>query len=133
MLKKSYFNWMVAVAFLFLFSCSKYEEGPFFSLATKKARLTERWRLIEMNEKPVANNVVWIFEKDGNFKIEYNNTPNNNPAKWNFEESKSKISIYYEQDDITNYFIIIRMTSNELWLDQENGSNYIRLKFEKEK
>ncbi|HPD64649.1 MAG TPA: hypothetical protein P5050_04540 [Bacteroidia bacterium] len=133
MLKKSTLFSLVVLITVLLSSCGKYEEGPAFSLATKKARLTARWKVIEMNGIAVAGNVVWIFENNGSFVMEFNGNPNNNPAKWDFEDAKAKVSIYFEQDDVTIYYDIIKLTSNEMWLDQETGGgNYVRYKFERD-
>jgi len=133
MLKKILFAILVITTVFFYSSCSKYEEGPFFSFATKKGRVTNSWKQTEFNGSPTINDVVWIFESNGNFKVEYNGTPNVNPAKWSFEDSKAVISVYYEQDDVTIEYVIVRLTSNEMWLDQKVGSNFVRIKFEKKK
>jgi len=131
MLKNTLIITFIAMSLLWLNSCGKYEEGPFFSLATKKGRVTKSWKQIEFNGTPTTTDVIWKFEGNGDFAMEYNGIPNNNPAKWSFEENKGVISIYYINDNITFDFNIIRLTSNEMWLDKVVGTSFVRIKLEK--
>lgn len=83
---------------LLLFSCGKYEEGPNFSLRTKKSRLVGEWKLVSFNDgneilffedsfasdfgecgvhtehKKIEKQqqVVWDFESDNDVKQRYN-------------------------------------------------------------
>lgn len=45
---------IIAVTAMLFSSCGKYEEGPAFSLATKKARLTGDWTLKETSYNGVV-------------------------------------------------------------------------------
>ena len=53
----------------FLFSCSKYEDGPGISLRTKKARLTGTWEIAKINgQNPdLFEDWEFEFEKNGDF------------------------------------------------------------------
>jgi hypothetical protein len=73
-----------AITVLNFQSCSKYEDGPAFSLRTKKGRLVGDWELVKINgQNPetymssssgswstVVSNVdiEWEFESDGDWK-----------------------------------------------------------------
>lgn len=51
-------------------SCSKYEDGPSFSLRTKKARVTGDWEVVRIGNETYPQNgysLEMTFEKDGDF------------------------------------------------------------------
>ena len=55
-----------------LTSCGKYEEGPNFTLLTKKMRLTGEWTLTALNNEPVIDlpgySTILSFESDGTYR-----------------------------------------------------------------
>ena len=55
-----------------LTSCGKYEEGPNFTLLTKKMRLTGEWTLTALNDEPVTDlpgvTTILSFEADGTYR-----------------------------------------------------------------
>ncbi len=59
---------VIAISAVLLSSCGKYEEGPAFSLATKKARLKGTWKVseIKMNDEVIDLSNVDITEITGN-------------------------------------------------------------------
>ena len=88
-----------AVTVLNFNSCKKYDDGPAFSLMSKKGRLTGEWEVVKINgQNPeeyfsssnygfygsnyptivTANNVdlVWEFEDDGDFSQSISGTIN---------------------------------------------------------
>ena len=66
---------VIITAFV-LGSCGKYEEGPAFSLKSKKARVVGTWeveKVLENGKVPLEEgddlNMTWTFEKDGTNKV----------------------------------------------------------------
>ena len=46
-------------------ACGKYEEGPDFSLRSKKGRLAGSWELKKVDGKEPDEQATWEFKKDG--------------------------------------------------------------------
>ncbi len=121
----------LVVTGLLLASCGKYEEGPGFSLRSKKARVEGKWKL----EKEIENGQdvpleaddkddVWKFNKDGTFEFQ---DPGNSTekGKWFFDDKKGNILITYEffGGDIAIVLEVVRLTNNEFWFKNTSGSD----------
>lgn len=110
-------------------SCGKYEEGPGFTLLTKKMRLTNDWDVKEVvysDGTVVADNddQYTTFEKDGTAKAIDGNLIVT--GTWEFSSDKEKLRVtytYFGQPD-TDEFTIIRLTNKELWLKDINNDLY---------
>jgi hypothetical protein len=111
-----------------LTSCKKYDEGPAFSLRTKKMRLTGEWeldKLVSSNGTVSSDiNVEFEFEKDGDFTMiiqysyyGYGSYTYSYKGDWEWEDSKEKIEIQIG-NSITEYEII-RLTNKELILEDD--------------
>lgn len=121
-------------------SCGKYEEGPGFSLATKKARLTGEWLLKEVTVNNVAQDmstegqISMTLKKDqtGTMSITFFGATLSEPIEWKFSDDKLKLMIKEVDDDEWEENEILRLTSKELWFREIDNSNTITiLKFEK--
>jgi len=145
----------------FLFSCSKYEDGPVISLRTKKARLTGTWEIAKINGTTPALGEQWEFEfeKDADYtevrtsidsvivgydynyydyynypiyEIQLSNTSTN--GEWEFMEDGEDLYLKYENGG--NYYRINRLTMNELTLEDFVGYNgngqWMEYEFEKD-
>ncbi|HZH87054.1 MAG TPA: hypothetical protein VFD77_07045 [Brumimicrobium sp.] len=112
------------LALVFVFSgCNKYEEGPSFSLLTKKARISGTWKL----EKTVTSEGFtyvadasdterMIIEKDGTIMFQDQGFALS--GKWDFIKDKEYISMTFSflgSTDIEE-FQILRLKNKELWL-----------------
>lgn len=107
-------GWMVIIMVLVIFSgCAKYEDGPAFSLSTKKSRLVGDWTLARYDGDKVSTPWVKSFMSDGTFKevitivtgnVEYE-------GKWEFSENKEMI--YVTVQNVVIKYKIIRLTSSE--------------------
>ena len=117
---------------LILISCGKYEEGPMLSLRTKKARLANTWEVdkAEYNgESEFANgesvasawdDVEYEISKDGTFSI---SSPNFETATGDWEFSDDKEEVEFDPDNAEEFeWEIIRLTNNELFIEQEYES-----------
>lgn len=121
-------------------SCKKYEDGPMFSLRTKKARLTGDWKIQSFTEDGVditgffSSSSEWNIESDNTYKINLivtgvNSTPET--GKWKFGEDKDDV---YFTDNATGEetaYRILRLKNTELWLrhtDSQGSVTVIKLK-----
>ncbi|PLX03120.1 MAG: hypothetical protein C0594_10945 [Marinilabiliales bacterium] len=102
---------------LILGSCSKYEEGPAFSLRTKKARLAGDWQIEKMfvdgeevDLTPDTDSlgfslgldvITFTFEKDGSGEISLNvmGFSLDMPYDWEFGDSKETLIITMSSTD----------------------------------
>ena len=117
-------------------SCKKYPDGPLFSLSSKKARLCRTWRVEKYikNGKDETNNTLplWTdhtvsFSKDGT--LQYFNHPKyqNIAGSWSFDSDKKNISITLPL--LNEYNVVDRLTSSELWLSKNDGTNVVETHF----
>ena len=98
-----------------LFSCKKYEEGPIFSLRTKKSRLVNEWKLLDA----IAGiDLYWKFEKNGKCTQTINSLSFD--GTWNFEDNKESLAITFNGK--TESSPIIKLTKDELWLKDLQGN-----------
>jgi hypothetical protein len=113
-----------------LSSCGKYEDGPGFTVLTKRMRLERSWDLDEvMNE---AGNSVkdnssdyWTLEKDGVAKfIDGSDTYTGNWALEN-DDANLKVTVTYPILGVVTIgdYEIKRLTSKEMWLYNPTSKN----------
>lgn len=119
-------------------SCSKYEDGPNFTLRTKKARLTGEWEVVKMSgqDLDVGYEVEFEFEKDGDFKYTYGYSSGGSSysysysysysGEWEWEDSKEDIEIKLNLDGYSYNmdFKILRLTNKELVLEDVSGDEW---------
>lgn len=101
-------------------SCKKYEEGPSFSLRSKKARVANSWIVDEYvytdGEIFKANNSpIYEFEKDGDLRISY--PYGEDRGSWEFRNSKESIAFII--DGFVDVYAIVKLKEKELWLADE--------------
>ncbi|MCB0644329.1 MAG: hypothetical protein KDC44_21945, partial [Phaeodactylibacter sp.] len=123
-------------------ACKNYEEGPYFSLQTKKARVTNTWEvegLLDADGNDISVNVNFYqlsFEGDGaaHVYILDGTTPNEIlSGTWEFTDGKDTFSWQLEGDSTLFYynpqetFDIYRLTGNQFWLiDKDNGKLFLK-------
>ncbi|MDD3876755.1 MAG: hypothetical protein PHT69_09045 [Bacteroidales bacterium] len=124
---------LVAVIFS---SCGKYEDGPSFSLSTKKNRVVNTWKI----EKIFVNDVdrTSLFQAFiDSYKVELTSddkvvetltsilgTQTNN-GTWEFSSGKESIITTISGNKIS--YRILRLMSDEMWLEEMDGNNkYVR-------
>lgn len=127
----------IVAGFAILFTaCGKYEEGPAFSLKTKKARIVGTWGIKEItvngNVQDLGDfaNTTFEFKKDGTGKLNtsfYGMTISVD-MEWKFDDNKENLMI--RTKNLNNEWEewesseIIKLTSSELWfrdVETENG------------
>lgn len=104
---------LISLSFLFLASCSKYEEGD-ASLASKKSRLVNHWRT-----QQITSNGIDITELDiiTDIVIRENNTitvngaffgiPTSSQGSWVFNAGKTNVLITNSDGSLDDYEIIM--------------------------
>lgn len=112
-------------------SCSKYEDGPKFSLRTKKARLTGDWEVVRIGNETYPNegySLEMSFEKDGDFKYtySYDNYSYSYKGDWEFSGSKEDLILTFNQGNFSNTekFEILRLKNDELWLEAPDNNEW---------
>ena len=103
-------------------SCSKYEEGPSFSLRTKKSRIVGEWEVVRVGNETYPQNgysLEMTFEKDGDFEFNYSDGTYSYgyTGDWEFSNDKEELEITID-NEITK-FEILRLTNKELWFEDE--------------
>lgn len=130
-----------AFAVLLLASCGKYEEGPSFSLLSKKSRVVGEWYYegiyvdgVEMTTPEDLVGYSSTFEKNGEYldmAVDAGN-PIVNVGTWEFANDKEELAITIQYVDWNNTLVyntmnykILRLTNKELWYSiTSNGSEY---------
>ena len=120
---------VLALLSLTVVSCGKYEEGPGFSLISKKNRITNTWILskVEVNgldETPSSSSYTMkiTLKEDETVTAEYTvfTLPYTITGTWAFNSDKSALILTDNTGTSTN--TIVRLTNKEMKLRQiSNG------------
>lgn len=130
------FSALLIIVTLFSTSCGKYEEGPKFSLATKKARLVNTWIYEEIKidnvYEPLSHEDILTtveFKRDN--KVVYSIENISTTGEWEFSHDKEYIIVRFTQLGNTDIHAlkILRLKSNELWTEEMDGSSRIVIKY----
>lgn len=124
---------------LFLLSSCTYDEGPMFTLRSKKARLSQEWSFYEIEIDGVGEGeYVWEIEieEDGTFIDTFGTFWSNEDltrlGTWEWADGKEKVIFTFENGD-TREYTIRKLTMEEFWIDflveTENGLQKWEVKF----
>lgn len=125
---------MIAIAsILVLGSCGKYEEGPGFSLRSKKGRLAGEWQMfrqiVDGQDRALSadeKDDVWIIDKDGKYEI---TDPGNDSQKgsWTFGEDKETVTFTDDDNGLELKGTVLKLKNSELWMEFDFlGSTYLQ-------
>ena len=122
---------LVSVALASATGCKKYEEGPAFSLTSKKARLVGTWEQIGPTSGGQGHKVeaYWEFRKDDTFNSLSSSTyagvteTYSWSGTWKLSGDKEEIKITSE-DGERIILTILRLTNKELVLEFD-ASGYV--------
>jgi len=130
MKKTSKFSLFVMVlSAVILSSCSKYEEGPNFSLASKESRMSREWKLesTTMGGSTVTCTNCWNFNLSASAVSSTNSAYAN--LSWQFSDDKEKLQFVASAGastgsssanvSVTYSFTILRLSSKELWIKDD--------------
>jgi hypothetical protein len=136
-MKKLFSLSMVAIfAIALMFSgCGKYDDGPKFSLASKKGRVVNVWKIekyivngTEIPADPSWENSSTEFTKDGKVIDTWSSggvTLTSSTDTWAFGSKKETLEITSTSGSVsvTTAYKILRLKGNELWTEETDGSN----------
>ncbi|MEX1192731.1 MAG: hypothetical protein WEA99_12225 [Brumimicrobium sp.] len=127
--KSTLFLAATVITVLNFYSCSKYEDGPKFSLRTKKARLTGEWEVVRIGNESFPQNgysLEMVFEKDGDFeyKYSYDNYSYTYSGDWAFTSDKEKVVLSINNGAGGQTLEILRLKNNELWFEDSNNEEW---------
>jgi hypothetical protein len=109
--------------------CGKYEDGPGFSLMSKKSRMVGTWDAISNTDSQTG--VTDNFCQNGNYcvqitmdkdnkltqKISYGTYSYTYTGTWSFNDDKTLLQ--WTEGGNTQSYEIKRLTNKELWLDDD--------------
>lgn len=118
--------------FVLFVACTKYENGPDFSLLSRKERLTNNWTVeqaIFLGGDSAKGDVACNFQEmypryqfnigeDEQYTMSYHKTEQNmshESGTWAFANGKEHFSTTCNSGTITDYEIL-RLTKNNLWV-----------------
>lgn len=126
-------NRIFAIFCLALFTipaCKKYNEGPFFSMWSRKERIEGKWVVgyAEKNQQDITSaykDVVWEFtrnysviETTDSFKIN---------GIWGTMTNDKDFVIDYDNGN-RNIYEIVRLTRKQFWIRNRQSELFLKLK-----
>lgn len=127
-----------ALTLMVFASCKKYEDGPAFSILSKKARLTGEWELrkIVQNGNDITSTITTdtriTFKKDGSFQESYTNTTTQFiDGNWEFDGNKDYIFLSYTSSSRIE-MEILRLTNIQLRVRITTGSTVVEKDYSKQ-
>lgn len=110
---------------LFVSSCGKYEEGPTFTLLSKKARMVGTWELMSSTSNGNTVDLTqfsakYILSKDGTYAFSSTISlfgipvPLSEFGKWEFSEDKLQLLLTPDNSTNVNAVTILKLTNKEL-------------------
>ena len=111
--------------FLATNGCKKYEEGPGFSLASKKGRLVNVWKVQNVITNQIDVTDLWMF-MNPDFAIEFkkdetwavSTSKYNTTGKWSFDKKKEKIFLTTDNSTSVSELTILKLKKDELWTSE---------------
>lgn len=110
--------------------CSKYEEGSFFTIRSKKGRITNTWIPVKYiysngtSTTDVARGEITL-DKDmsASVGIEFNGAIVSVPGNWKFIDDKLGINVSVSVLSFTDNrdYEIVKLKSKELWVRDNDG------------
>ncbi len=120
----------IIIASVMLSSCGKYDEGPKLSLASKKGRAVNTWKLVKYISNGVEQNIsgytaVFDLKKDNSYTATYTvgGFAVTETGSWDFNSDKSALVTTPVGSSSATTATILRLTSNELWTKETDGSD----------
>ena len=131
-----------AVTVLNFQSCSKYEDGPAFSLRTKTSRLVGEWEIVRVDGQNSnayfgpGYTYYFEFESDGDFEMKYEYNDNgvvysySYGGEWEWEDDKASVEVQMDGYGGITEYEIKKLTNSELTLVNKTDNQEIELEKE---
>ncbi len=102
--------------------CGKYEDGPGFTLLTKKSRVVGDWDVKSVGSTVLGSEygINMNFEKSGSMSYNYTYSgivQEVYAGTWDFASDKENLMVTLDGE--ATVFEIKRLTNNEMWLDDD--------------
>ena len=130
---------LLSILFIILSACSRYDNNPKFNLLSVKTRIVKSWELSSYisNGSDQTDNYLTLYpsyELDLTDENTYSETGNipiigtswENTGDWVFSDDKSQIIFTGEK---VGTYTITKLTSDELWYQEEDGNNVYEFHF----
>ena len=117
-------------------SCGKYEEGPGISLRSKKSRVVNTWVIEKylVNGEDLTSQILLFlgsysmeYKKDGTFVMLIDGE--SEVGTWSFDSKKENLELMYDGSTSKDLSKILRLTNNEMWLVEDDGSDKYEIHF----
>jgi hypothetical protein len=99
----------------------------------KKSRVIGEWKLDKAFENGIqysSSISTYTFESDGKCELTYKNPSSRQEYTWYFDNKKEKLIIEDEKEGYALIFNILRLTSNEMWVEFYSDDDKYELQFE---
>lgn len=124
-LKKLTYLTIAGATTLGVSSCGKYEDGPGFSLRTKKARVDGSWNVKSVGSSVLGTeySINMSFDKSGSvlltqtYSYQGYTDSYSYAGSWDFASDKEQLVLNI--DGNVQLFEIKRLTNDEMWLDDD--------------
>ncbi len=134
---------MKTISALFLLTviaigCKKYEEGPIFSLRSKKERLANTWKVAQWLENGVDktndfnnifNGYVMTINKENTYSLTYKAfgiIPYSESGSWYFNTNKTSVT-FKNNNNNTSTWKILKLMEKELWGEFKDSNKVIKV------
>lgn len=128
----------VAVLSMGLTSCSKYEEGPGFTLLTKKSRIVNNWTLSSMvidgqNQDLDGLTMDVDMTKDDTYEVRMTQTymgvtfGDTTSGTWAFSDDKTQLLMTDEGETEADTMVILMLKKDELKLQSTDGEDVMTM------
>ena len=118
--------------------CGKYEEGPEFSLRSRKERIANTWRVEKaMNGTDDVTSAFSQYElkltKDGDATLTANYALGDltfeyaTSGTWELVNNDEDLKLDFENNDADETYTIQRLKEEELWVREKDGSLELQL------
>jgi hypothetical protein len=105
--------------------CKKYDDGPSFSLLSRKSRLANTWTPesctydgTDCTSGLLSGSWQQVFEKDGDYRFSFDGYSES--GKWEFVSDDEQVRVTVGSDITT--ITLLRLTSKELWYTINDGA-----------
>jgi len=120
---------LLSASILFFTGCGKYEDGPAFSLSSKKGRVVNTWRFEKVFNVTTGtdytsdyNNDNIEFKKDGTYI--WTEGSSSDIGTWVFASDKENIVLTENGSSSGESYQIRRLKGKQFWIRDDVGTNY---------
>src|ERR1043166_1402187 len=140
---KTAFSKLLAISILtsiviFSSSCKKYDDGPAFSMRSKKARVAGEWTVAQVlvNDADQTNafysfypGYLIILDKEGKYTERANGYPDEH-GKWEFQRNKEEIYSLQDGATVGQTLTLLRLKNREMWVTYMIGPDKYEVHYE---